>query len=139
MTAMQFLDTNILLYLIFPTEKDRVKSHKATEILQSRGCVLSVQVLQEFYVQSTRTSRIDPLTHTEAIAFLRTLHRFRIQENTLEVFQKALEIRDKYQISFWDSSIVAAAKISACDQLLSEDLNPGQTYEGVQVINPFHG
>lgn len=60
MSAMQFLDTNILLYLIFPTEKDRVKSQKAAEILQSRESVLSVQVLQEFYVQSTRASRINP-------------------------------------------------------------------------------
>lgn len=134
---MQFLDTNVLLYLIFPTEKDWVKSQKAAEILQSRESVLSVQVLQEFYVQSTRVSRIDPLTHAEALAFLQTLYRFRIQENTLEVFQKALEIRERYQISFWDSSIVAAAKISGCDRLLSEDLNSGQIYDDVQVINPF--
>lgn len=134
---MQFLDTNILLYLVFSGKKDRMKSQKATELVQSRDCVLSVQVLQEFYVQSTRVSRIDPLTHAEAFDFLKTFYRFRIQENTVEVFQKAMEIREKYQISFWDSSIIAAAKISGCDRIYSEDLNSGQLYQGIQVLNPF--
>lgn len=134
---MQFLDTNILLYLIFSGEKDRMKSQKATELVQSRDCVLSVQVLQEFYVQSTRVSRADALTHSEAFDFLKTFYRFRIQENTVEVFQKAMEIREKYQISFWDSSIIAAAKISGCNRVYSEDLNSGQIYQGLQILNPF--
>jgi predicted nucleic acid-binding protein len=63
--------------------------------------------------------------------------RFRIQENTIAVLQSALVIKERYQTSYWDAAILAAAKAARCSQLLSEDLNHGQDYDGVIVVNPF--
>ena len=56
---------------------------------------------------------------------------------TLQVFHLALEYRERFRLSYWDSAILAAARISGCDTLLTEDLNPGQDYDGVRAVNPF--
>ena len=48
-------------------------------------------------------------------------------------------MKERFQISYWDAAILAAAKASGCEQLLSEDLNHGQDYDGVTVTNPFYG
>jgi predicted nucleic acid-binding protein len=53
------------------------------------------------------------------------------------VLESALDIKSRYQTSYWDAAILAAAAKGRCTELLSEDLNPGQTYAGVRVINPF--
>ena len=69
-TTVRFIDTNILLYAISqdPAEQDKAKS--ANEILSGRDLALSVQVLQEFYVQATRASRPDPITHRRAVRLI---------------------------------------------------------------------
>jgi predicted nucleic acid-binding protein len=134
---MRFVDTNILLYSISTQTSEVVKAAKAQAVLSHSDLVLSVQVLQEFYVQSTRISRPDPLTHDEARAFIRTWRRFVIQDITLEVLDHALAIKSRYQLSYWDSAIIAAAKIANCTEVLSEDMNDGQDYGGVTVVNPF--
>jgi predicted nucleic acid-binding protein len=96
-----------------------------------------VQVLQEFYVQATHVRRPDALPHDIAARLIQKWLRFRIQETTLAVLQSALALKDRYQISYWDAAILAAAKSARCQQLLSEDLNHGQDYGGITVINPF--
>ena len=53
------------------------------------------------------------------------------------MFRTAVEIADRYGVSYWDAAIVAAARILGCDAVYSEDLNDGQSYDGVVVINPF--
>ena len=100
---------------------------------------LSVQVLQEFYVQATHTRRPDSLPHAMAVRLIAKWLRFRVQENTVAVLQNALVMKERFQIPYWDAAILAAAKASGCEQLLSEDLNHGQDYDGVTVTNPFHG
>lgn len=87
---MRFLDTNILLYSISTLPKEVPKAAIAREILRSRDLVLSVQVLQEFYVQATRPSRADPLSHDEALAFIETWKRFQIVDVTLGLFDEAV-------------------------------------------------
>ncbi|WP_409213640.1 PIN domain-containing protein [Prosthecobacter sp.] len=113
------------------------KAAKARELLRCRDLALSVQVLQEFYVQATRPSRPNPLTHDEAVAFIRTWRRFPIQDVTLSVLEDALAIKTRWQLSYWDSAILAAARQAGCDEVLSEDMNDGQDYGGVKVVNPF--
>ncbi|MBN8420256.1 MAG: PIN domain-containing protein [Verrucomicrobia bacterium] len=134
---MRFVDTNILLYSISTQTAEAVKAAKAQAVLSNSNLALSVQVLQEFYVQSTRLSRPDPLTHDEALAFIRTWRRFVIQDITLAVLDHALAIKARYQLSYWDSAIIAAAKTANCTEVLSEDMNDGQDYGGVTVVNPF--
>jgi predicted nucleic acid-binding protein len=137
MIAMRFVDTNVLLYSISTQPEEAAKAAKAREALQSHDLVLSVQVLQEFYVQATRKSRPDPLTHDEALAFIHSWRRFPTCDMTLEVLDDALEIKARYQLSYWDSAIIAAAKARDCSELLSEDMSDGQDYGGVKVVNLF--
>ena len=132
-----FLDTNILLYSISTADDETAKRDKAIALLDRDDCVLSIQVLQEFYVQATRPSRAGALPHTTATAFMRTWARFRIQDNTLAVLNSALEVRDQTGFSFWDCSIIAAAQTAGCDTLYSEDLSNGRQVNGVLVVNPF--
>ena len=134
---MRFADTNVLLYSVSTVPEESAKARKAQELLASRDIVLSVQVLQEFYVQATRASRADALTHGEAAGFIRAWRRFSTQELSLAVLDDALTLKDRFQISYWDAAIIAAARASGCTEVLSEDLNDGQDYGGVRVVNPF--
>ena len=82
---MRFVDTNVLLYVISrdPTEQD--KAARANDILAARDVALSVQVLQEFYVQATRASRPDPLTHEQAARLVESFLRFPVLDITTEL------------------------------------------------------
>ncbi|MCW5745978.1 MAG: PIN domain-containing protein [Alphaproteobacteria bacterium] len=132
-----FLDTNILLYSISTDAKERRKRDRALALLDRDDCNLSVQVLQEFYVQATRPSRADPLPHDVATGLIRTWLRFRIQDNTVAVLNGALEIKATHGYSFWDSAIIAAARAGGCGQLYTEDLSHGHVIDGVNIVNPF--
>ena len=134
---MRFIDTNILLYAISTQPAEATKAATAQAILSHRDLALSVQVLQEFYVQATRKSRPDPLTHEEALGFIHSWRRFFTHDITLAVLDDALAIKARYQLSYWDSAIVAAAKAADCREILSEDMGDGQDYGGVRVLNPF--
>lgn len=134
---MTFLDTNILLYAISKAPAEAEKCQEARLILREPSLTLSVQVLQEFYVQSTRVTRTDPITHQEACALIQLWLRHRIVPLTVQIMQDALEIKNRSRISYWDAAILAAAASAGCSRVLSEDLNPGQNYEGIRVHNPF--
>ncbi len=134
---MRFVDTNVLIYAVSTAEEDRVKQGRALKLLDERDLALSVQVLQEFYVQATRESRSGALTHGEAVTFATALQRYPIQETSLEVMHSALGMRQRFGLSYWDSAIIAAAHELGCDTLYSEDFNAGQDYDGVRVANPF--
>lgn len=136
---MRFVDTNILLYSLDLEASVPSKSTIAAQILKSTDLALSVEVLQEFYVQVTHPRRPDALPHDMAVRLIGKWMRFRIQENTVAVLHSALAIKARYQTSYWDAAILAAAKAAGCRQLLSEDLNHGQDYGGVIVVNPFLG
>ena len=132
-----FLDTNILLYSVLPEPDETQKQAIAQELLDVDGITLSVQVLQEFYHQATRPSRPNRLSHDDAVRFLDSLPVETAQGLTLDLFRRATMLCRRYQISYWDAAIVAAAQASGCDLVYSEDLNDGQDYDGVTVVNPF--
>jgi predicted nucleic acid-binding protein len=134
---MRFVDTNVLLYSVCAESADIGKASKAADLLTQNDLALSVQVLQEFYVQSTRPSRPKRLSHEEAAAFVSKWMRFPVQDLTVSVFKAALSTKARFQISYWDAAILEAARAAGCDQVLSEDLNHGQDYGGVRIINPF--
>jgi predicted nucleic acid-binding protein len=100
---------------------------------------LSVQVLQEFYVQATRNSRPDPLTHEQAAKLVESFLRFPVQEITPAVMLAALAARQRFGISYWDAAILEAGRALGCDVVLSEDMSDGENYAGVRVENPFRG
>lgn len=113
------------------------KAAKAIALLEREDCVLSVQVLQEFYVQATRATRHTPLPHTMAADLIRTWLRFQVQDNTIAILQSALEIKAAHGFSYWDSAVLAAASIAGCTELYTEDLTHGRSVEGVKIVNPF--
>jgi predicted nucleic acid-binding protein len=136
-TTVQFVDTNILLYAISrdPAEQDKAK--RADEILAGQDLALSVQVLQEFYVQATRASRSDPITHAQAVRLIESFRRFPVQDITSAILMAALDARQRFQLSYWDSAIIEASRAMGCTEVLSEDMSDGQDYAGVRVTNPF--
>lgn len=134
---MRFVDTNILLYRISNDPAEADKAAIARALLQEPDLCLSVQVLQEFYVQATRPSGTAPLKHKEAIDLIATWKRFPIQELTVALLDRALDAAERWRISYWNAAIVEAARAMRCGELLSEDLSDGQDYAGVRVVNPF--
>jgi len=136
MTADFFIDTNVLLYAQSKHPEETAKRDLARKTLRRPGIAFSSQVLGEFYVNATRKLS-PPISHDSAVQILQKLEAFPILPiGPGEVF-RALEIRERYSISYWDSLVLAAAQTLKCRAILSEDLNDGQAYGGVQVINPF--
>ena len=134
---MHFIDTNVLLYAFGP-DKTSDRTAIACGILAEGNVAFSIQVFQEFFVQATHSRRVDPLSSVEAAAVIQSLTVFPVQTNNLDVFQTAVEIHQRFQTSFWDANILAAARALKCEIVYSEDLNDGQDYGGVTVVNPFH-
>ena len=134
---IRFLDTNILLYSISTDRNETAKRELATKLLAGRDNALSVQVLQEFYVQATRPTRRHALPHEIAVGLMRAWLRFPVQDVTLAVLSGALEIKVASGLSYWDAAIVSAARALGCRELLSEDMSHGRVIEGVAIVNPF--
>jgi predicted nucleic acid-binding protein len=133
----QFLDTNILLYSISQNPGESAKRERAIALLEDDSTALSIQVLQEFYVQATRASRTDAIPHELAAGLIESWLRFRIQDMNLTVLRSALRIRQAHRLSFWDSAILASALALGCDRVYTEDLAHGQVVDGLTVIDPF--
>jgi predicted nucleic acid-binding protein len=134
---VRFADTNVLLYAISrdPAEQDKAK--RANDILAGRDLALSAQVLQEFYVQATRASRPDALSHRQAVLLIESFRRFPVQDLTSGIMLAALDACQRFQISYWDAAIIEASRAMGCAEVLSEDLSESQDYGGVRVVNPF--
>lgn len=134
---MRLADTNILLYAVSNREADAGKRVRAETTLMEPDLALSVQVLQEFYHQATRPLGPAGLTHEQAVEFLHPLAALPTQEITVELFNRATELRNRFGGSYWDAATLAAAKMLGCDAVYSEDLSHEQDYDGVLVIDPF--
>ena len=134
---MRFVDTNVLLYALSTAPEEQAKARRALDLLQAQDLALSVQVLQEFYVQATRPSKVDRITHDQAVLLVEAYLRFPVQEVTVSLMQAAFIAKERFRISFWDAAVVEAARTLGCRTLLTEDLSDGQDFEGVRIENPF--
>ncbi len=134
---MRFVDTNVLLYAVSSAHADRAKAARAAALLDETDLALSVQVLQEFYVQATRVGATAALSHESAVAFISTLLRFPVQETTVPLLRAAFAARARWRLSYWDAAIVEAARMVGCDTICTEDLQDGQDFGGVRIANPF--
>ena len=137
MIVMRFLDTNVLLYAVSRAPAEAAKNARALTLLDADDWVISVHVLQEFYVQATRATKTDRITTQQAVALIESWLRFRVQEITVPILLAALQSSVCYQLSYWDAAILEAARTAGCRQVYSEDLSVGRDYGGIQVINPF--
>ena len=134
MSGKAFFDTNVLLYMY---AGDPAKRERALELYQEYEpgrLFISTQVVQEFYAAGSRKIAIRRDTLREATA---TLLRWPLILVGPAEIVAALEIEERYRISFWDALILAAAEAGGAEVLYTEDLNHGQRYGTVLVLNPF--
>ena len=134
--SLCFIDSNIV---IFANDRNAGDKHiKAietiTRCMKAQNGVLSIQVLQEY-----ANIALNKLQQDTAVVLrqLKLLETFKVVTPSPKMIRRSVEIRNSYHIAFWDAGIVAAAETADCDLILSEDLNAGQYYAGVEVINPF--
>ena len=136
MSAKAFVDSNVFIYLHDTTaEAKREVARSLIGGLWERGeGALSIQVLQEFYVNSTRKLG---MPGEEAEAQIRRLLAWTVHAPTANDVLAAVQLQRRHQLSFWDAMILTSAERLGCEVLYSEDLNAGQVVVGVQIQNPF--
>jgi len=138
MTGLSFFDTNILVYAddaASPTKQTRAISLIAEHQRQA-SLVVSLQVLQEYFVTVTRKLGVDPVIAQSKVEILA---RGRVARFTERDVIAAIELHRLSRISFWDAMIVHAAREAKASVLYSEDLATGSVLAGVKVQNPFAG
>lgn len=136
--ARTFVDTNVLLYAHDPSSapKHEVARGHLTRLWQTGQGVLSVQVLQEFYVNATRKVAI-PLSAVDARLVVSTYAVWPVHRPGAEHVLSASELQERYQVSFWDGLILVSAASLGATRLLTEDLQHGQMIAGIRIENPF--
>ena len=136
--ALEFVDTNVLLYAYDGSAGQRhdVAATLVGRLGARRKAAISIQVLQEFYVNATRKIA-QPLSHDLAVERLRVLSRWPVHAPTTGDVLAAARLRHDAQLSFWDAMIVRSAVVLGCAVLWSEDLTHDQSIEGVRVRDPF--
>jgi predicted nucleic acid-binding protein len=138
MIATVFVDTNVLVYRRDRADENR--NEKALEWIEylwrARLGRLSIQVLQEFYI--TVTQKLDPkLPKETARQDVRDFINWKPVISDGKLIARAWSAQDRYKTSWWDSLIIAAAQSAGCRVLLSEDLQDGQAFDNVEVVDPF--
>ncbi len=134
---MRFFDTNILVYAA--TNQDERKCRIAREVIAHAlsvnhyGCI-STQVLGEF--SNAMLGKLHQ-TSERLEGFLEYFRELLASDITIDLIRRAISVKEEYGIQFYDALIVATASKLGCHEIVSEDLNPGQTYCGMAVVNPF--
>ena len=136
MTEPVFVDSNVLVYVFDNADsaKQRAAQNWRTALWKTKLGRVSFQVFSEFYVS---VLRIRKNAGEEARDEIRNLLAWRPVQIDAALLETGWAIQDRYKLSYWDALIVAAAKAASCRYLLSEDLQEGQEFDGVKVVNPF--
>jgi len=136
MSVEVFVDTNLLYYAFTQTPDPRhALARECVRGLWETGrAAVSVQVLQELHVNLVRKAGF---TVTDSAARVQTLLAWKVVDNDKTLLKAAFDAQQRWQLSFWDSLIVAAAQRSGARELWSEDLSHGQHYGDTQVLNPL--
>jgi predicted nucleic acid-binding protein len=136
MIADVFLDTNVLVYAAIGTGKDERKRQCALSLIESENFATSAQVLQEFFVTVVKKAA-RPLSAEQAMDWIEQLTAFPCIAVDHRLVRVAIEQSIRHRISYWDAAVISAAEALGCRTLYSEDLNDGQLYADVKVVNPF--
>jgi predicted nucleic acid-binding protein len=136
MNASVFLDTNVLVHAAVGSGLDEPKRRRALELVDGEDFGTSAQVLQEFFVTVVRKAT-RPLPVAEALEWIEQWAEFPCQSIDHRLVRAAIERAERYGMSYWDAAIVVAAEALGANTLYSEDLNAGQVYGQVRVVNPF--
>ena len=136
MTVKVFFDTNVLVYAAVGTGKDEPKRKRALDLIALEDFGTSAQVLQEFFVTVVKKAS-RPLSAALALEWIEQLTAFPCQIIDHQLVRIAIEQSERFAISYWDAAILVAAEALGTDTVYSEDLNDGQQYGRVRVVNPF--
>ena len=134
---MRFFDTNVLVYAA--TDQDPRKNRIAAELISHAiqinhdGCI-STQVLGEFANVMIGKLQQTQETVDGYLDYFRDLLKTDV---TIDLVRHAIDVKEEYGIQFFDALIVSTAEKLGCTEIVSEDLNPDQTYRGMAVVNPF--
>ena len=132
-----FLDTNILLYAAAGRADFPSKFRRASALLIEGDFGISTQVLQELFVNLTTKSTMGPMSAAEAMQWVERLDTQPCATVDRALIEVAIGISQRYRIDYWDGAILAAAERLGAEIVYTEDLNHGQSYGQVRVINPF--
>lgn len=136
MPARSFFDTNILIYA--DDKATLAKQQKALDLLaehrRARTGVVSLQVLQEYFVVVTRKLRVDAAIARRKVELLA---EFDVAVPEVADILAAIDLHRLHGFSFWDAMIIRAAKQAGCGVLFSEDMQPAREIDGVRIVNPF--
>lgn len=137
MNAPDFLDSNVLVYayVLGDLRRQEIAQALVRKALQGE-LVASPQVIAEFAATLLHKA-LPTLSPPEVIFVLDKLGPLKLVAPDLGIVRRAVEVRDRYGVHFYDGMIVAAAERGGCRRIWSEDLNAGQEYFGVRVENPF--
>lgn len=138
MTGRTFIDSNVLVYSVDESPAEKPKHERAVDLLSARpeNLVVSTQVLQEFYVVTTRKLK-HPLSEERAARAVRGIAKLDVVGVDVPLVLAAVETSRTVRLSLWDALIIEAASRAGCERVLSEDLNAGQVIRGVRIENPF--
>ena len=138
MSGRTFLDSNVLVYSVDESPAEKVKHERAVELfsVEPENLVVSTQVLQEFYMVTTRKLK-NPLTEERAARAVRGIAKLDVIGIDAPLVLAAVDTSRAVQISLWDALIIEAASRAGCKRVLSEDLNASQVIRGVRIENPF--
>jgi predicted nucleic acid-binding protein len=133
---MTFIDTNVLVYSVDGNSPDKQSVAKSivAKAIQSPSFLVSAQVLNEFSNVSLLKLKLTPEETGRFVSVFRMIRSVALE---CEWTTRALEIKRRYDLQFFDSLLIAAAEANGCDEILTEDLNDGQVYCGVMARNPF--
>ncbi len=138
MAVAHCLDSNVLVYAFSKAARDAAKTRIAREWIAREDWGVTVQVLQEFYVNAVRSP--NELGHDDALAIIEEIADSRpVGVIDLLLMRHALQLKNRFGIAYWDAAVIAGARRLGASVLVSEDLSHGQDYGGVRVLNPFTG
>ena len=136
MRVESFLDTNVLVYAAAGRNSEEPKRERALELIDAEEFGLSAQVLQEFYVTVTRKIQV-PLSPERALEWIESFESFPCAGIDSGLVKIGAEVSERFGVSYRDGAILAAADVMGAETLYSEDLNDGQQYGRVRVVDPF--
>ena len=136
MSVRSFFDTNVIIY--GDDKASPLKQRRALELLadhrRARSGVVSLQVLQEYFVAVTRKLQLDARTARRKVELLA---EFDVAAPEVTDILAAIDLHRLHGFSFWDALILRSAKQSGCSVLYSEDLQSQREMDGLRIVNPF--
>ena len=136
MSARSFFDTNVLVYAddkAAPAKQRRALDLVAEHRRAGTG-VVSLQVLQEYFVTVTRKLQVDARIARRKVELLA---EFDVASPELADILASIDLHRLHGLSFWDALVVRSAKQAGCSVLLTEDFQHGREMEGLRIVNPF--